>query len=242
MRFFLTFFLLAVVAWGGFVGVRYGYHVIKNAQIIDWHVKSVVVSGINGKIEKQIFEKSSAFQAKPFSFADAEKLRKELAQAYPMLRKVSVSRGLLTGKLKVSATMREPVACFVLPDHSYKYIDQDSTVYADPDGPLQLAQVELLGDVPEKLQPSFVELVQSVLKLKKSLPFEALQFNLQENTVTMRLPDQSIVHFGSAENLKNKAARAAQIMDLAREKYAEPVTLNFEFFNQGKVFLTLSSH
>ena len=99
-----------------------------------------------------------------------------------------------------------------------------------------------MGDVPEKLQPSFVEMVQSVLKLKKSLPFEALQLNLQDNTVTMRLPDDSIIHFGPARDLKAKAARAAQIMDKARSTYPAPVTLNFEFFEQGKVFLTLSAH
>lgn len=242
LKFLLMLLVAGAIAWGVFAGGRYGYYLIKNAQITDWHVKSVSVRGVDGTIEKQIFEKISALQTQPFSFSDAEKLRKELVQAYPMLRNVSVSRGLLTGKLKVSATPREPVARFLLPDRSYKFIDKDSVVYADPNGPRQIAQVELVGEVPAKLQPSFVELVQSVLKLKKSLPFEALQFNLQENTVTMRLPDQSIVRFGTAEHLKSKATRAAQIMDIAREKYQKPVTLNFEFFNQGKVFLTLYAH
>ena len=58
----------------------------------------------------------------------------------------------------------------------------------------------------------------------------------------MRLPDESVIHFGTASELKTKALRAAQIMDKVRGKYPAPITLNFEFFEQGKVFLTLSAH
>ena len=243
--FFKFIFLLLVlggIGWCGFMGARYGYYLIKDAQLTDWHVKSVSVSGVNGSIEKEMLAKAGALEGKPFSFTQAEALRNEFSQAYPMLKHITVVRGLLTGKLKISAKPREPVAQFILPDGSHKYIDPDSTVYADPAGPQNTPRVQLVGTVPEKLQPSFVEMVQSVLKLKKSLPFEALQLNLQANTVVMHLPDDSIINFGSAKDLKAKVSRAAQIMDQARKKYKEPVTLNFEFFEQGKVFLTLSAH
>ncbi len=241
-KFLFLLLLLGGIGWAGFVGVRYGYHLIKDAQITDWHVKSISVTGVEGAVEKEILAKVSSLQGSPFSFEQAETLRNEFAKTYPMLKHITVVRGLLTGKLKISAKRREPVAQFLLPDGSHKYIDPDSTIYADPNGPQQVPLVQLVGSVPEKLQPSFVEMVQSVLKLKKSLPFEALQLDLQENTVTMRLPDESIIRFGVAKDLKAKAARAAQIMDKARSTYQEPVTLNFEFFEQGKVFLTLSAH
>ncbi len=241
-KFFFCLLLLAGIGWCGFWGVRYGYHLIKDAQITDWHVKSVSVSGVDGAIKKELFAKAATFEGKPFSFNQAEALRKEFIKTYPMLKHVTVVRGLLSGKLKISAKPREPVAQFILPDGSRQYIDPDSTVYTDPQGPQAAPQVQLVGPVPEKLQPSFVEMVQSVLKLKKSLPFESLQLNLQDNTVTMRLPGGSAIRFGAATDLKAKAARAAQIMDKARAKYDVPVTLNFEFFEYGKVFLTLSAH
>lgn len=242
-KFLLVLLLLGGLGWAGFVGVRYGYYLLQDAQVTNWHVKSVSVTGVNGAVEKEMLAKTAALVGNPFSFEQAENLRKEFATTYPMLKHVSVARGLLSGKLKISAKRREPVARFVLPDGSHKYIDPDSTIYADPNA-LQssVPQVQLVGPVPEKLQPSFVEMVQSILKLKKSLPFKALELNLQDNTVTMRLPDDSVIHFGSAQYLKTKAVRAAQIMDQARAKYNAPVTLNFEFFEQGKVFLTLSAH
>lgn len=222
--------------------MRYGYHLLKNAQLTNWHVKSVSVNGVSGNIEKEMFTTAASFEGKPFSFADAEKLQNQFIKTYPMLRHISVTRGLLSGKLKIAAKPREAVAQFVLPDRSRKYIDQDSRVYADPNGPQDVPQISLVGDVPDQLKPSFVELVQNVLKLKKSLPFEALEFNLQQNTVMMHLPDQSVILFGQAQALKNKARRAAQIMDFVHAKYQQPVTVNFEFFEQGKVFLTLSAH
>lgn len=241
-KFIFFLLLLGGLGWCGFVGVRYGYHLVKDAQLTDWHVKSVSVSGVSGTIEKEMFAAAAAFEGKPFSFNQAEALRKEFIKKYPMLKHITVVRGLLSGKLKVSAKPREPVAQFILPDGSHPYIDTDSIVYADPNGPQQALQVQLVGSAPGKLQPGFVEMVQSILKLKKSLPFEALQLNLQDNTVTMRLPNNSIIRFGAAKDLKAKAARAAQIMEQARAKYQGPVTLDFEFFEQGKVFLTLSAH
>lgn len=241
-KFIFLLILLGGIGWCGFIGVRYGYHLIKDAQITDWHVKSVSVTGVDGMIAKEMWAQANALQGKPFSFEQAEKLRKEFSKNYPMLKHISVVRGLLSGKLKISAKKREPVAQFILPDGSRKYIDSDSTIYTDPNGPQQAPRVQLVGNVPDKLQPSFVEMVQSVLKLKKSLPFEALQLDLQNNTVTMRLPDESVIRFGPARELKAKAARAAQIMDKARSTYPAPVTLDFEFFEQGKVFLTLSAH
>lgn len=222
--------------------MRYTYHTLKNAQITDWHVKSVAVSGLSGQREKEIFTTAASFEGKPFSMADADKLRAQLIRQYPMLTRVSVSRGLLSGKLKVSAQPRRPVAQFSLPDHSHKYVDEDSVVYADPQEMQNVLRVDLIGPVPDQLQPSFVELVQSLLKLKKSLAFESLQFNVADNTVTMQLPDHSTIRFGQANHLKQKVQRAAEIMTLAREKYKMPVTLDFSFFEKGKVFLTQNAH
>lgn len=243
--FFRFFFLLVlVIGVGGalFLGVRAGWRVLSDAQISDWHVKTVVVSGFTGARENAILTQITPLVGQPFSMADAQKLQTQLAQKYPMFDEVDVTRGLLSGKLKVSGQLRRPVARFELPDHSYQYVDSTSTVYADPQGSADVLQVELVGPVPAKLEPSFVELVQSLLKLKKSIPFESLQLDIVHNTVTLHMPDGSLIHFGAPKALKQKAMRAAQIMEKIRGKYETPVVLNFEFFNRGKVFLTQKPH
>ncbi len=242
LKFFSLLFLLVLLGGVLFLTGRYAWQVIARAQITDWHVKTVAVSGFSGGAQQTILARITPLIGQPFSMADASELQAQLVQQYPMFEEVDVSRGLLSGKLTVSGTPRHPVARFEMPDHRFKYIDQTSTIYADPQGPTDVLHVQLVGPVPEKLDPSFVELVQSILKLKKSIPFEALQLNLERNTVTMRLPDGSTIAFGAAHALKEKAARAAQIMDKIRGKYPTPVILNFEFFNQGKVFLTQKPH
>lgn len=244
--FFFTFLfvliLLALLGAGAFVCGRYVYYAFKSAQVADWHVKSVAVAGLSGTREKEIFNRLHTLEGNPFSAADADRLRSELADKYPMLAEVSVSRGLLSGTLKVTARPRRPIARFMLADNSQKYIDEKSVVYADDQEVDDVLPVTLVGAVPNQLPPSFAELVQSLLKLKKSLPFESLEFNVTDNAVTLRLPDQSVIHFGPATHLKQKVGRAAQVMTFARGRYNFPVTLNFAFFEKGKVFLTQTAH
>lgn len=220
------------------------YHLITSSQISDWHVKTVAVSGVSSKFSKDLHALAASYEGKPFSVKEAVALRGEIIKKYPMLKDVTVKRGLLSGKLKVSAEHRTPLAKFVLPDKSVKYIDRDSTVYADPN-PALLAPVpfvELEGTVPEKLGAEFVDLVESTLKLGKELDFAFLRMNLTKNTVKMYMPDGSEIDFGKAVQLKKKAARAAQIIARIRGHYNKPYRLNFEFFEDGKVFLTQKSH
>ena len=237
-KFFVSLLLIVVACSGLWLAGRYAWRVFSQAQFADWHVKTVSVDGITGPREEEIFAKAAVFQDKSFSAQEGRQLQNQLAADYPLLTDISVSRGFLSGRLTVSVKHREPVAQFVLPDGSVRYVDRTSTVYTDPDAPEGALPVELNGAVPEKVPGSFVELVQSMLKLKKTLPFEALSFDVTDNTVIMRLPDQSVICFGPAEHLKEKVARAEQILAVAKEKYSSPVKLDFKFFDQGKVFLT----
>lgn len=239
----LTMTLLVGLGYAGYYGVRYAIGIVQEAQITDWHVRSVEVHGLTGQQEKEFKTTAAAFEGKPFSSSDADKLRTQFVKKYPMLSHISVSRGLLSGKLKISAQPRQPIALFVLPDQSYRYVDEQRVVYVDPRAnPSGILHVKIVGEVPSELPPSFVELVHELVRLKKTLTFEALELNATENTVTMRLPDKSIIHFGQATQLKQKVRRAAQIMALAKQKYKAPFTLDFKFFDRGKVFLTQTSH
>lgn len=245
--FFFKLFLLLFLG-GLCAGLLWGavktYHLITSSQISNWHVKSIAVSGVTGKFSKDLQALAAPYEGKPFAVKDAVALRGEIITKYPMLKGVSVKRGLLSGKLKVFAEHRTPLAKFVLPDKTVKYIDPDSTIYADPN-PDQLRPVpfvELEGTVPDKLDAEFVGLVESTLKLGKELDFAFLRMNLTKNTVKMYMPDGSEIDFGKAVNLKQKAARAAQIIAYSRGRFTKPYRLNFEFFEDGKVFLTQKSH
>lgn len=242
-KFILLFFFLGLLSGGVWAVVKV-YGLVTSAQLSEWHVKTVAVSGVMGNFNKELSALAQPYKGKPFSVQDAVALREKIVKKYPMLKDVSVKRSLLSGKLNVSAKHRKPVAKFVLPDKSVKYIDPDSTVYADPNPNLleSVPSVELEGTVPEKLGAEFVDLVESTLKLRRELDFAFLRMNLTENTVKMYMPQGGVIDFGKAVNLKKKAARAAQIIALSPEKYERPYTLNFEFFEYGKVFLTQNAN
>ncbi len=243
-KLFLVVVLLGVVGFGGWLALSQGYRLLVNSKLTDWHAKTIEVSGVDGALNQQIAALAKPYEGKAFSVKDSAALRAAVIKRYPMLKDVSVNRGLLSGRLTVSAARREPIAKFVLPDETVRYIDEDSTVYADPNPhlPAPVPFVELSGSVPEKLSPEFIDLVQSTLKLNKELDFAFLQMDLKENTVKMHMPDGCVIDFGPAVHLKKKAAVAAQILAYARERYEQLEKLDFHFFEQGKVFLTQTSH
>ncbi len=239
---FIFCVLLVVVLGGGiYVGLHKGYTAFMQADLSNWQVKNTAVTGIGGALQKEVEAYVQTFQGRQFAAKDAYNLRMELTQKYPMLKEIAVTRKMLGGTLKIAAKMREPVAQFKLPDASVKYVDKDSTVYTDVQVHA-VPSVELIGEVPEKLRPDFIELVQSTLRLDKQLDFQTLRMNLTENTVMMVLPDQTVLDFGPAQQLKQKAQRAVQVLGFAREHYKGPYQLNFRFFDEGKVFLTHKSN
>ena len=239
MKLFLFLMIAGTIVAGGCWGVVKGYRVLRQARLSDWHVKKVVVAGVTGDLYKALMTLAGPYQDKPFTIKEAVALRDKVRSRYPMLKNVSVKRGLISGKLTVAATHRTPLAKFIRPDSAVQYIDADSTIYTDPHPDLltPVPTVELTGDVPEKLNPEFIDLVESTLKLNKNLDFVLLRMNLTDNTVQMHLPDGDEINFGPAVNLKKKTARAAQIMAVARGKYSSPFVLDFRFFEEGKVFL-----
>lgn len=231
---------LALIGLAVYLAVSKGYAAFSASKISRWQPSAVAVSGVEGALAKEVGELASLRLNKPFSVKDAAILREEFAKKYPQLRKVSVRRGLVSGKLSISMQRRTPLAKFIQADGQDRFIDSDATVYADPapDALQNIPFVEVAGKVPEKLSEEFVELLQSTLSLGKDLNFSFLRFDLNHNTVKMFMPDGCVVDFGSAENLKKKAARAATIIIHSRERYKHPLTLDFSFFEEGKVFLT----
>ncbi len=247
-RFFLKFLwallLLSGCVLGGWLAVSNGYRLLVRTHLSQWQVKKVAVVGLTGPLYEQLVSLTQSYPGHPFSAEQGALLRQTIHQKYPMLKNISVKRGLLSGTLTVAAVRRVPLAAFTLPDGRVQYIDADSTVYADADLPTgtDVLPVELEGPVEGKLGSEFVELVQSVVKLRKELNFVFLHMNLADNAVKMYMPDGSVIDFGQAVQLKKKADRAAQILALARGKYPAPFVLDFRFFENGKVFLTQKAH
>lgn len=241
----LVFFLIFVgLCFAAYFGASKAYAAFSASRLGKWRPTAAAVGGASGVLGKEIQAAADEKLKSVFSVRDAVAFQAELAKKYPQLRRITVKRGLLSGKLKVSVHRRIPVAKFVLPDGSVRFIDEDSTVYADtnPDPLLTVPFVELEGNVPDKLGAEFVDLVQSALKLKDQLDFAFLRFNAQTDTVRMYLPDGCVLNFGPAKNLRQKARRAAQIEALAKEGLPHPHELDFTYFDDGKVFLRQTAH
>ncbi|MCQ2410142.1 MAG: C58 family peptidase [Elusimicrobiaceae bacterium] len=240
MKLLILLFLLLVVVVGGGWFARQAYRAWKSARVAGWHAKTIEVSGVEGELQQRLLSVLKPYHNKPVSATRAVQLRQMVTEQYPMLKNVVLKRGFISGKLTLKAEHRTPLAKLQLSNGQTRYLDADSTVYSDaaPTGPVPTAVVELEGEVPAKLNAQLVELVESTGKLHAASESVRLQFNGSDHTVRMHLSDGSVILFGPAVQLKKKAARAAQIMALARQKYQAPFVLNFLFFENGQVFLT----
>ncbi len=240
----LFFFVFIGLCFAAYVGVSKTYRAFSDSRLGNWKPTSVEVAGVDEALSKQIQMETDSFLNKEFSISKAVFLQSRLSRKYPQLRQISVKRGLFSGKLKISAKRRNPVAKFLLSDKSVRFIDQDSTVYYDPnpDTSSTVPYVEIEGIVPENLGTEFVDLVESSLKLKSQLDFAFLHFNPARDTVRMHMPDGCVINFGQAKKLRQKARRAAQIEKISKEGYPHPHELDFTYFDDGKVFLRQIAH
>lgn len=231
-----SLFILAAVC----IGLSKGYKAYASSDLSNWQPKKLEVRGVDGALYKELQTLGKSKLNKPFTAKQAADLQEQLVKKYPMLRDVNVSRGLFSGALKIAVERRAPVAKFILPGGNVRYIDNDSTVYADNSAVLEnpVPFVELEGKVPDKLSGEFVELVQNTLRLEKELSFAFLRFNLTKDAVSMHMPDGTVIEFGPARQLKEKSRRAAQIIDWCRQNEKGPQKMDFRFFENGQVFLT----
>ncbi len=239
----ILFVFLIALCVGIYWGAKKTYEVIKISRMGEWKPAEVVVSGIDGALAGEIMSAGQSKLKQPFSTRDAVRWQADLARLYPQFQRISVQRGLFSGKLKVSVKRRVPVAHFEYQNQTH-FMDEDGAVYLDPHpDPLQKTPiVELVGTVPQNLGEEFAGFVRSVLKLKNQLHFTSLQFDLKTDTVTMHLPDGSVLHFGPAKKLRQKARRAAQIQTHAQQNGLTPYELDFTYFEKGKVFLRHKAH
>ena len=244
VKFFLFLFLCAIIAVGSWFLVTRGYRALNERQSSHWQAKEIILSGVKGPLHTQVMALLQPYQNKTFSKQDADELRKTLQHRFPMLSEINIKRAWWHPTLQVHAQHRTPLAKFMLPSGTVQYIDADRTIYEDAYAPASspVPFIELEGEIPQKLSAEIIELIQSTIKLHQELDFAFLRINLTNNTVKMYMPNDCIIDFGPAIDLKQKAELAAKIITFSQGKYSVPFVLNFHFFDSGKVFLTQVAH
>lgn len=239
----LLFIVFLALCYATYLLANKAYAAWSLSEAGKWTAEQAVISGADAQLAEQLQGLAQPKLNKPFSVQDAVALQAELVGRYPQLRSIRVKRGLLSKKLKIAVRPRVPIAKFQK-DTLEKFIDEDGMIYTDPSPrqDLQVPSVELTGSIPQRLGEEYVELIQSVLKLRRQLNFTRVQFNLTDDTVKIYLPGNNEIDFGKAKQLRQKARRAAQIQ--ARLPYQTPAeyVLDFTYFEAGKVFLRQKAH
>jgi len=239
----LLFIIFMAVCGGTYILANKVYTAWKLSEAGKWMAEEADISGADEELTAELFSLSQPKLNKPFSVQDAVAFQAELTGRYPQLRRISVKRGLLNNKLKVTVQERVPIAKFQK-NGMEKLLDEDGCVYSDSrqHALQEMPLVELTGEVPQHLDKEYVDLIQSALKLKKQLKFIRVKFNLTDDTVKMYLAGEREIDFGVAKQLRQKARRAAQIEGKLPADISGPYVLDFTYFDDGKVFLRQKAH
>ena len=233
--------LLLGICFGVYWAAKRAYEGWTASRLGTWKPKAVSVSGADGILTKEIQVFVQPKVAQPFAVSDAVALQQQLINKYPQLREVRVKRGLFSGNLNISLKRRVPIAKLQGSAHEAQFIDEDGTLYAEPNAdPMRtLAAVKIEGEMPAKLEKSWISFIQQSAKNK--LAADTFVFHIDSKYVDAYLTDGTIIHFGTVNPLREKLRRASQIVaHQARvhpSEKSKPYSLDFTYFENGKVFL-----
>ena len=239
-------FLLCVVLTlcvGTYWAAKRAYEGWTASRLGTWKPKAVVVSGADNVLTKEIQTLAQSYIEQPFAISDAVALQKQLSQKYPQLREIHVKRGLFSGQLNIRLKHRVALAKIDNTEQGVRFIDEDGTLYIDPGlDPLRsILSVEIDGEIPRKLAQPWTRFIEQHLKSKQKLEVKKLVLHLDSQTVEMYLSDGSVIYFGTLIDAREKLRRAAQIVAHQAHVHAtgavKPYSLDFTYFENGKVFL-----
>ncbi|MGB2579009.1 cell division septal protein FtsQ [Elusimicrobium simillimum] len=210
-----------------------------------WTYKTAQITGVDNTKQKDILAAINIQTGQRVSTEDAKALQKRLALKFPELKNVRVKRGLFSGKLRVSAAPRSINAILLGPSSSVRYVlDSEGVIYPVygeenlSSYPTVLITAAGEGAAPvQKVSKEFVQLVNAVNALKKSIDFTTLVLDENGTNAKLLLADNSVIDFGAPTDLAKKAKTSSKILEYSKARVKAPYEINFEYFSNGKVYL-----
>jgi len=173
---------------------------------------------------------------------DAARLEKSLADKFPALRNVRVSRNWISKELAVSAERRVPVARLCFTGGATAFVDENGEVYAaEPaGGDASVLDINVAdGAAGDKFEPETVAAFRALRDSLRSFPCKPETVSLEgRNLLSLRLEDGSLVDWGGLEHTAEKAARLAQVYSRMRERARGPYRVNMRYFDDGRILLS----
>lgn len=242
---------LACLAFAGYGGYRARSLLSAAApsEIFAFTLKAADVKSPSAAVSADVFALLKPKMGRRFSGADAENLERTLRARYPALRRAEVRRGLVGGRVTVTAES-EPVVAKVrlMPSHGAAgdfYLAEDGrllgeTCGAPPADSFETAVYAEPGDVLASLAVFLKEL--KALKEEFSSRPVSLRYRRPEGVCQLTLENDTEVFWGEFGFTRSKVARLNEVLGDAARKISGPLKVDLRYFRDGKVFVSKNAN
>lgn len=215
------------------------------SDIFAFTLKSADVKSPSDSISADISSLLAPRMGRRFSGADADVLERTLRARYPALRRASVRRSFIGGRVTVTAEAEPVVAkvrltpsCGAAADF---YLAEDGRLLGEtygtpPADPFETAVYADPGDVLAPLAGFLKEL--KGLKDEFSFRPVSLRYRRPEGACLLTLENDAEVFWGEFVFTRSKVAKLNEVIGDAAQKISGPLKVDLRYFRDGKVFVS----
>ncbi|WP_428065586.1 cell division protein FtsQ/DivIB [Candidatus Proelusimicrobium volucris] len=211
-------------------------------QWLQWHVKKINVGGEDGAIAEEVKKYITFKEGDAISYSDCSALEGLLEDNLKELKKVSVWRNYFTGDLNVKIKKHEPFGRIETENKNYLFAE-NGLIFNDDKSPRYeaLLKIKTEGEIKgEFLSKEFVELVKAV-KGETDLSVEEFTVNMDKQSFGLTLKG-AYADMGGLKDGAGKIKVLERVMaESARRGFKEPFKIDFNYFNDGKIYLKPSA-
>ena len=235
-------FALAFVWWGGgkaYSGVKRLSFDVRRPAWTYWRARGIKVEGLPEQQRASVSEFAAPVPGKVYLSTDCARLRSDVAEQFPYLREIGVSRNWVTRKLVVSAVMRRTVGLFVA-DGEQSYIDDKGELYSvsGDTGSVSVPVLKLSSVPPDRKLPQEMSALLSYINANSS-SFPALPVELQQSggggPLSLKLADGSVVDWGTFAYASEKLEKLRAVFAMAKARINGPLRINMLNFEDGNI-------
>lgn len=240
-KIFLFLLFIAVLS-GSIWGLKKVACIVLNTQPrpswLEWHIKSINITGETGPLIQEVQKYITVKPGDIMTHTDAVAVQRVLKINLKELKKVRVWRNYFNGSLNIKIKRHIPFA-LILGDNKNYLMEESGLIFPDDKSPENehLFKVKAQGKIKDDLLPKeLVELVKA-LKTADGIDIEETLLNMDKMSFSLILKE------GKAEmgDFKNGPLKIAYLMRVLKESgkrgFKTPFEINFNYFNDGKVYL-----
>jgi len=209
--------------------------------IFSLEIKSVDIKVGDEKINHEILAMFKDRVGYEWNNNFEKEIKTELLSKHPYINNLSISKNILTGKLKISGKLEKIVSKIVLNNKEY-YLALSGklflSAYENAIGQTSVPAEISLDEKPKlKLFAEFmneINLSHALFGIKPIL----VKYNLKQQKCSIVLEDNSLVNWGKFELTESKILGLNRVLGDAAKKMPAPHKIDLKHFNIGKIFIS----